>query len=206
MFADDADDLGIAGVAFARVQEDLSWKAPFAKTFSDESRTAVNDIAGAMPGDVLLFVADKPKKANTCMAAIRLHMGEKLGLTRVGEFKFMWLTDPPLFEYAEAEKKWVSSHHPFTSPRPEDEDKLLSDPEHVLARAYDVVLNGLELGGGSIRIHDRPLQTITFVHHNLRKVLADPTNCKPEAAETRPNPSVSLADLEKLEFEEVVKN
>lgn len=157
-----AKPYGIAGVAFARVQEDLSWKAPFAKSFSDEARTAVNDIAGARPGDVLLFVADKPKKANTCMAAIRLHMGEKLGLTRVGEFKFMWLTDPPLFEYAEAEKKWVSSHHPFTSPRPEDEDKLLSDPEHVLARAYDVVLNGVELGGGSIRIHSADLQSKVF--------------------------------------------
>ncbi len=157
-----AKPYGVAGVAFARVQEDMSWKAPFAKAFSDEARNAVNDIAGALAGDVLLFVADKPKKANTCMSAIRLHMGEKLGLTRVGEYKFMWLTDPPLFEYAEAEGKWVSSHHPFTSPRPEDEDKLISDPEHVLARAYDVVLNGVELGGGSIRIHRADLQSKVF--------------------------------------------
>ncbi|MCP4449581.1 MAG: aspartate--tRNA ligase, partial [Myxococcales bacterium] len=157
-----AKPYGIAGVAFARVQDDMSWKAPFAKVFTDEAREAVNEIAGAKPGDTLLFVADTPKKANTCMAAIRLHIGDLLGLTRKDEYRFMWLTDPPLFEYAEADGKWVSSHHPFTSPRPEDEDKLLTDPEHVLARAYDVVLNGVELGGGSIRIHRADLQSKVF--------------------------------------------
>ncbi len=157
-----AKPFGIAGVAFARVQEDLSWKAPFAKVFTDEARAEVNRIAGAQAGDLLLFVADTPKKANTCMSAIRTHIGEKLGLINHDEFRFMWLTDPPLFEYSEADEKWVSSHHPFTCPRPEDEDKLLSDPEHVLARAYDVVLNGVELGGGSIRIHRADLQSKVF--------------------------------------------
>jgi aspartyl-tRNA synthetase len=122
----------------------------------------VNDIAGAEPGDVLLFVADKAKKANTCMSAIRVHVGETLGLLRHDEYRFMWLTDPPLFEYSEAEGKWASSHHPFTCPRPEDEDKMISDPESVLARAYDVVLNGVELGGGSIRIHRADLQSKAF--------------------------------------------
>ncbi len=150
-----AKPYGVAGVAFARVQDDLSWKAPFAKVFTDKAREAVNTIAGAKAGDTLLFVADTPKKANTCMAAIRLHIGDLLNLTRHDEFRFMWLTDPPLFEYAEAEGKWVSSHHPFTCPRPEDE-------EHVLARAYDVVLNGVELGGGSIRIHRADLQSKVF--------------------------------------------
>lgn len=157
-----AKPYGIAGVAFARVQDDLSWKAPFAKVFTDQARAEVNSIAGAEAGDLLLFVADTAKKANTCMAAIRTHIGEKLGLIKHDEFRFMWLTDPPLFEYSEAEGKWASSHHPFTCPRPEDEDKLLSDPENVLARAYDVVLNGVELGGGSIRIHRADLQSKVF--------------------------------------------
>ncbi|MBL4635933.1 MAG: aspartate--tRNA ligase [Kofleriaceae bacterium] len=157
-----AKPYGIAGVAFARVQDDLSWKAPFAKVFTDEARAEVNRIAGAQAGDLLLFVADKAKKANTCMAAIRTHIGDKLGLINHDEFRFMWLTDPPLFEYSEGDEKWVSSHHPFTCPRPEDEDKLLSDPANVLARAYDVVLNGVELGGGSIRIHRADLQGKVF--------------------------------------------
>ncbi len=157
-----AKPYGVAGVAFARVQDDMSWKAPFAKVFTDEAREAVNTIAGAEAGDTLLFVADTSKKANTCMAAIRTHIGDLLGLTKHDEFRFMWLTDPPLFEYSEAEGKWASSHHPFTCPRPEDEDKLLTDPEHVLARAYDVVLNGVELGGGSIRIHRADLQSKVF--------------------------------------------
>lgn len=159
---DFAKPYGIRGVAFARIQEDLSWKCPFAKNFTDEARNAVNDIAGAQPGDVLLFVADKAKPANTCMAAIRINIGERLGMIRTDEYRFMWLTDPPLFEYSESEKKWASSHHPFTCPRPEDEDKLLSDPASVLARAYDVVLNGVELGGGSIRIHRADLQGKVF--------------------------------------------
>ncbi len=157
-----AKPFGIAGVAFAKIQEDLSWQAPFAKVFSDEARAAVNDITGAQAGDTLLFVADKAKKANTCMAAIRVHVGEILGLIRQDEFRFMWLTDPPLFEYSEAEGKWASSHHPFTCPQPEFEDKMVSDPESVLARAYDVVLNGVELGGGSIRIHRADLQSKAF--------------------------------------------
>jgi aspartyl-tRNA synthetase len=95
------------------------------------------------------------------MGAIRLHIGRKLEMVRSGEWQFMWLTDPPLFEQSD-EGAWVASHHPFTSPRPEDEPYLQSEPGRVLARAYDLVLNGVELGGGSIRIHRPELQAQVF--------------------------------------------
>ncbi|MBT8492961.1 MAG: aspartate--tRNA ligase [Deltaproteobacteria bacterium] len=156
-----AKPYGVKGVAFARIEDGGVWKAPFAKNFTDEARTKVNEITGAETGDVLLFVADKAKTANTCMGAIRLHIGEKLDLIRKGEWAFMWLTDPPLFEETD-DGGWTSSHHPFTCPRPEDEELLDSSPGKVLARAYDVVLNGVELGGGSIRIHRGDLQARVF--------------------------------------------
>jgi aspartyl-tRNA synthetase len=159
---DFAKPYGIKGVAFARVQEGGVWQAPFAKSFSDEARNEVNRLAGANPGDVLIFVADKAKAANTCLGAIRLHLGEKLGLTRKGEFQFMWLVDPPLFEIDDDTKHVAAAHHPFTSPRVEDEAILESDPGKVLARAYDLVLNGVEVGGGSIRIHRSDLQARVF--------------------------------------------
>ena len=158
---DFAKPYGIKGVAFARVEEGGTWKAPFAKNVSDAARTAINQVAEARTGDVLLFVADRAKPANTCMGAIRLHVGKKLDLIREGEWRFMWLTDPPLFEQSD-DGRWVASHHPFTAPREEDEEHLLSDPGRVLARAYDLVLNGNELAGGSIRIHRPELQAKVF--------------------------------------------
>jgi aspartyl-tRNA synthetase len=159
---DFAKQFGVKGVAFARVQEGGAWQAPFAKNFSEEARNEVNRIAGAAPGDTLLFVAEKAKAANTCMGAIRLHIGDKLGLIRRGEWQFMWLTDPPLFEIDDATGEVAAAHHPFTSPRLEDEHKLEASPGDVLARAYDLVLNGVEVGGGSIRIHRSDLQARVF--------------------------------------------
>lgn len=148
-----------AKAAWARVLEDGQWQG--LKGFTDESRAEINRIAGATPGDTLIFVADKAKVANATLGAIRIHyIGEKLGLIRKGEWQFMWLTDPPLFEIDDGEV--AAAHHPFTSPRVEDEDKLESDPGKVLARAYDLVLNGVELGGGSIRIHRSDLQDRAF--------------------------------------------
>jgi aspartyl-tRNA synthetase len=157
-----AKSFGVKGVAFARVQDGGVWQAPFAKTFNDAARDEVNRIAGAGPGDVLLFVAERAKVANTCMGAIRLHLGDKLGLIRKGEFQFMWLTDPPLFEVDDETGHLAAAHHPFTSPRTEDEAILESNPGGVLARAYDLVLNGVEVGGGSIRIHRSDLQARVF--------------------------------------------
>ncbi|MBP6627885.1 MAG: aspartate--tRNA ligase [Kofleriaceae bacterium] len=158
---DFAKQFGVKGVAFARVLEGGTWQAPFAKSFSDEARIEANRIAGAGPGDVLIFVAEKAKIANTCMGAIRLHLGDKLGLIRRGEYQFMWLTDPPLFEIDE-DGTVAAAHHPFTSPRAQDEALLESAPGQVLARAYDLVLNGVEVGGGSIRIHRSDLQARIF--------------------------------------------
>ena len=157
-----AKPYGIKGVAFARVQEGGVWQAPFAKSFSDEARVRVNEKAGAVPGDVLIFIADKYKAANTAMGAIRLHIGDKLGLIRKTEWQFMWLVDPPLFEVDEETGDIAAAHHPFTSPRVEDEPLLDSAPGKVLARAYDLVLNGVEVGGGSIRIHRSDLQARAF--------------------------------------------
>ena len=159
---DFAKSYGVKGVAFARVQDGGGWQAPFAKSFTEAARNEVNKVAGAGTGDVLIFVAEKPKVANTCMGAIRVHVGDKLGLIRRGEWQFMWLTDPPLFEVDEPTGAVAASHHPFTSPRVEDEGLLESAPGKVLARAYDLVLNGVEIGGGSIRIHRPDLQARVF--------------------------------------------
>ncbi len=159
---DFAKSFGVKGVAFARVQDGGVWQAPFAKSFTDEARTKVNELAKAGPGDVLIFVAEKPKTANTAMGAIRLHIGDKLNLIRRNEWQFMWLVDPPLFEIDDTSKEIAAAHHPFTSPRVQDEHLLESAPEKVLARAYDLVLNGVEVGGGSIRIHRSDLQARAF--------------------------------------------
>jgi aspartyl-tRNA synthetase len=151
---------GLKGVTTVRLQEGGAWQG--LKGVSDEARDRVNQMAGAEVGDALIMVADKSKVANTALGHIRLHLGDKLGLTRKGEWQFMWLVDPPLFEVDEATKEIAASHHPFTSPRVEDEHLLETAPEKVLARAYDLVLNGVELGGGSIRIHRSDLQARAF--------------------------------------------
>ncbi len=156
-----AKPYGAKGVAFARVQEGGTWQAPFAKAFKDEARSAVNGQLGAKTGDVLLFVADKPRVANNAMGAIRLHIGEKLGLTRKGEWRFLWVVDMPLFEQND-DGSWAAAHHPFTSPRLADLPQLESDPGSCRARAYDCVLNGNEIGGGSIRIHQPQVQAQLF--------------------------------------------
>ncbi len=155
---DFAKQFNVKGIAWARVLEGGAWQG--IKGFNDHARAQVNHIAGAAPGDTLLFFAEKAKVANTVAGATRLHIGDKLGLIRKGEWQFMWLTDPPLFEIEDGQV--AAAHHPFTSPRVEDEPLLESDPGKVLARAYDLVLNGVELGGGSIRIHRSELQDRAF--------------------------------------------
>jgi aspartyl-tRNA synthetase len=151
---------GLKGVTTVRLQDGGVWQG--LKGVSDESRARVNQMAGAEVGDALIMVADKAKVANTALGGIRLHIGDKLGLIRRGEWQFMWLTDPPLFEVDDTTKEIAAAHHPFTSPRAEDEHLLESAPERVLARAYDLVLNGVEVGGGSIRIHRSELQARAF--------------------------------------------
>ena len=151
---------GARGVAFARVLEGGAWQAPFAKVLTDDARTAMNEQTGAMPGDVLLFVADRAKVVNAALGALRLHLGQKLGLVREG-WRFLWLVDMPLFEQAD-DGSFAAAHHPFTSPRLEDLPHLESDPARCKARAYDCVLNGNEIGGGSIRIHQPEVQARLF--------------------------------------------
>jgi aspartyl-tRNA synthetase len=151
---------GLKGVTTVRLQEGGVWQG--LKGVSDEARTMVNQMAGAEVGDALIFVADKWKVANTALGGIRLHIGEQLDLFRKNEWQFMWLTDPPLFEVDEETGEIAASHHPFTSPRTEDEALLETAPAKVLARAYDLVLNGVEVGGGSIRIHRSELQARAF--------------------------------------------
>ncbi len=150
-----------AFVAWVKVGENGAWSGgPAAKGYSEAARNATNAIAEAQNGDVLIFCANKAKVANAVMGGMRLHIGETLGLTRKGEWQFMWLVDPPLFEVDDGEI--AAAHHPFTSPRVEDEHLLETAPEKVLARAYDLVLNGVEVGGGSIRIHRSDLQARCF--------------------------------------------
>ncbi|HEY4238241.1 MAG TPA: aspartate--tRNA ligase, partial [Kofleriaceae bacterium] len=150
-----------AFVGWVKVGENGAWSGgPAAKGYSDAARAETNRIAGAQNGDVLIFCANKAKVANAVMGGMRLHIGETLGLIRKGEWQFMWLVDPPLYEVDDGEI--AAAHHPFTSPRVEDEHLLETEPEKVLARAYDLVLNGVEVGGGSIRIHRSDLQARCF--------------------------------------------
>ncbi len=158
--ADFAKSFGGAQCAYVKLAEGNTWTGGPPKTFSDAGRDAVNTKAGAGVGDVLIFVANKAKVANATAGGLRVHLGEKLDLIRKGEWQFMWLVDPPLFEIDDGHV--AAAHHPFTSPRVEDEPLLETNPERVLARAYDLVLNGNEVGGGSIRIHRSELQARAF--------------------------------------------
>ncbi|MCX5858438.1 MAG: aspartate--tRNA ligase, partial [Proteobacteria bacterium] len=118
---------------------------------------------GMVEGDLLVLVADlNPKVALESLGRLRVHLAEKLGLIPPGEFKFLWVNDFPLFEWSEEEKRYMAMHHPFTSPRDEDLEKLESQPGEVRAKAYDIVLNGMEIGGGSIRIHRQETQSRVF--------------------------------------------
>lgn len=137
-------------------------KSPIAKFFKDDQIRAVLERLQAEPGDLLLFVADQPPVVAASLGALRLHLAQRLNLIPEDTFNFLWVVDFPLLEYDEEEKRFVAMHHPFTSPREEDLPLLQSDPERVRARAYDLVLNGMEVGGGSIRIHNREVQEQMF--------------------------------------------
>ena len=117
---------------------------------------------GAKEGDLILIVANRDKVVFDSLGFLRRHLAGELGLLKDDDFKFLWVTDFPLFEYDEEEGRFQAMHHPFTAPKDEDIDKVESDPGNAHAKAYDIVLNGVELGGGSIRIHDRDLQSRMF--------------------------------------------
>ena len=156
------------GLAWIKVKEN-EWQSPIAKFFTDEEKKALSDRIEMEPGDLVFFVADKPKVVNESLGNLRNHLGEKLGLIKKDDFRFLWVTHFPLFEYDESEKRLQSPHHPFTAPSEEDYGKIDTDPLAVKSRAYDLVLNGTEIGGGSIRIHTRELQVKILESLGLKK-------------------------------------
>ena len=153
---------GAKGLAWVMVNEDGSIKSPIAKFLSEEQMKAILSTGAAVPGDLLLFVADKKAVVAQALGALRLEMAKRLGLIDEDKLAFAWVVDFPMFEYDDEEKRFVAMHHPFTSPRDEDLQYLESDPGRVYAKAYDMVLNGTEIGGGSIRIHRREVQKEVF--------------------------------------------
>ncbi len=152
---------GAKGLAWIRVDED-GWTGPIVKFFSDAEIDAMKEALNAEVGDLLFFGADKKQIVFDSLGALRLKLGEQFNLINEDEFNFLWVVDFPLVEYDEEEKRYVALHHPFTSPRKEDIDRLTTDPSRVLADAYDLVLNGYELGGGSQRIYRRDIQEKMF--------------------------------------------
>jgi aspartyl-tRNA synthetase len=149
------------GLAWIKVKED-KWQSPIAKFFTDSEKQEMAKRLDMEPGDIVFFVADRKKIVNEALGNLRNHIAGKLGLIEKDEFKFLWVTHFPLLEYDETQKRYQAVHHPFTSPLEEDYDKLDSDPESARSRAYDLVLNGCEIGGGSVRIHLRDLQEKVF--------------------------------------------
>ena len=145
------------GLAWIRVKED-EWQSPITKFFTEEEKRAMAERLDMKPGDLVFFCADQPVVVNESLGHLRNHLGRKLGLIDDSIFRFLWVTDFPLLEYDENEKRYQALHHPFTSPAEEDYEKLDTDPLHIRSRAYDLVLNGSEIGGGSIRIHQKELQ------------------------------------------------
>lgn len=152
---------GAGGIAWARVNPD-GWTSPIFKFLTAAEVAAVNKKMGAREGDVLLFVADSPHVTRDVLGNLRIHLAKKLGLIDSDALAFTWVTEFPLFEYSDTEKRFVSTHHPFTSPVLDEVRFIEADPEKVHARAYDLVLNGSEIGGGSIRIHRKEVQATIF--------------------------------------------
>ncbi len=153
---------GAKGLAWMQIQEDGSVKSPIAKFFSEAHLANILKTAAAEPGDLLLFVADKPAVVAQALGALRIEMAKRRNLIDHDALAFTWVVNFPMFEYDEEEKRYVAMHHPFTAPRDEDLPLLQTDPGKVYAKAYDMVLNGTEIGGGSIRIHRRDVQKQVF--------------------------------------------
>ncbi|MCM2999882.1 aspartate--tRNA ligase [Paenibacillus cellulositrophicus] len=152
---------GAKGLAWIQVKEG-EFKGPIVKFFTPEEIEALRERTGAEEGDLLLFSADNKKVVADVLGALRLKIGKQLGLINENEFKFAWVVDFPLLEWDEEEKRYVALHHPFTRPRDEDQHLFETDPGSILAQAYDIVLNGYEVGGGSMRIYKRDMQEKMF--------------------------------------------
>ena len=154
------------GMAWIKVKEN-EWQSPITKFFSEAEKQALAERIEMEPGDLVFFIADQPKVANESLGHLRNHLGKTLGLIDENEYRFLWVTRFPMFEYDETEKRLQALHHPFTSPLEEDYERLTDEPLAVKSRAYDLVLNGFEIGGGSIRIHQRSIQEKVFEALNM---------------------------------------
>lgn len=154
-------DLGAKGLAWIKVT-DNDWQSPIAKFFNQGDKNALNQRMDARPGDLILAVADKVKIVNQSMGMLRIELAKRLNLINKDIYSFLWVTKFPLLEYDEKEGRLQAMHHPFTSPLNEDLHLLKESPEKARARAYDLVLNGVEIGGGSVRIHDVSMQDEMF--------------------------------------------
>ncbi|HEV9037177.1 MAG TPA: aspartate--tRNA ligase, partial [Puia sp.] len=168
--------IGMQGLVYIKCNMDGSFKSSVDKFYPEPKLKAIAEAANAQPGDLILILAGREEKTRKAISELRLEMGRRLGLRKPDEFKLLWVLDFPLFEYAEDENRWVARHHPFTSPKPdhisvminnnpviENAEKYLEHPyNNIKANAYDMVLNGNEIGGGSIRIYQRELQEKMF--------------------------------------------
>jgi aspartyl-tRNA synthetase len=158
---------GAKGLAWVKVTETGAWQSPIEKFFKPEELTAMSQALAAEPGDLLFFVADSPKIVNESLGRLRGQLASKLDLIDNSKFSFVWITDFPLLEWDEEAKRYTAMHHPFTAPMDEDVPMMESNPEKVRAKAYDLVLNGSEIGGGSIRIHAPEIQNLMFKLLNI---------------------------------------
>jgi aspartyl-tRNA synthetase len=168
--------IGMQGLVYIRCQADGTWKSSVDKFYSEERLKTIAGFCEAKPGDLILILAGREERTRKAISELRLELGERLGLRRKDEFKLLWVVDFPLFEYSEPDNRWVARHHPFTAPKPDHIDTMINNNpviEHaedylkhpyagIKANAYDMVLNGNEIGGGSIRIYQRALQEKMF--------------------------------------------
>ena len=159
---DHAKGCGAKGLAYLVINEDGTYKSSFAKFMTEEEMAALVAAMDGQPGDLLLFAADRNKIVWEVLGSLRLQLGKEFNLYDPNEFAFLWVVDFPQFEWSDDQNRYVAMHHPFTMPYEEDIDKLTTDPGAVRAKAYDIVLNGCELGGGSIRIYQSDVQEKMF--------------------------------------------
>ena len=157
-----AKGCGAKGLAYLCINEDGTYKSSFTKFMTEEELAALVAKMNGKPGDLLLFAADKNKIVWNVLGALRLQLGEELGLVDENQYNFLWVTEFPLLEWSDEENRFMAMHHPFTMPMEEDWANIDSDPGSVRAKAYDIVLNGTELGGGSVRIHQSDIQEKMF--------------------------------------------
>ena len=157
-----AKGCGAKGLAYLCINEDGTYKSSFTKFMTEEELAALVAKMNGKPGDLLLFAADKNKIVWNVLGALRLQLGEELGLMDENQYNFLWVTEFPLLEWSDEENRFMAMHHPFTMPMEEDWANIDSDPGSVRAKAYDIVLNGTELGGGSVRIHQSDIQEKMF--------------------------------------------